>query len=69
MATGSIYVAVPALAAAVGFYFIDTNHIKEIKKEFSVSNNKMKDQEKTIQHPKMAPQLDGLHCFETIVMN
>lgn len=28
MATGSIYVAVPALAAAVGFYFIDTTHVK-----------------------------------------
>jgi hypothetical protein len=28
MVTGSIYVAVPALAAAVGFYFIGTNHAK-----------------------------------------
>lgn len=39
-----------------------------MRKEFSVSNNKMKDQEKRIQHPKMAPQLDGLHCFELICM-
>lgn len=25
---GSIYVAVPTLAAAVGFYFLDRNHVK-----------------------------------------
>lgn len=70
---GSIYVAVPALAAAVGFYFLDRNHVKEIKKEFSVSNEKMmsqmKDQVKSTQNPKFAPQLDGLHCFETFVMD
>jgi len=28
MAMGNIYVAVPALAAAVGFYFLDRNHVK-----------------------------------------
>lgn len=73
MAMGSIYVAVPALAAAVGFYFLDRNHVKEIKKEFSLSNEKMmpqvQDQGKSIQNPKFAPQLDGLHCFETFVMD
>ncbi|KAK2444644.1 hypothetical protein QL285_015655 [Trifolium repens] len=73
MATGSIYVAVPALAAAVGFYFIGINHAKEMKKGFTVSNKIMtpqvKDQEKTLQKTKLAPQLDGLHCFETFVMN
>lgn len=73
MAMGSIYVAVPTLAAAIGFYFLDRNHVKEIKKEFSVSNEKMmlqaKDQGKGIQNPKFAPQLDGLHCFETFVMD
>ncbi|WJX40596.1 hypothetical protein P8452_28053 [Trifolium repens] len=73
MATGSIYVAVPALAAAVGFYFIGTNHAKEMKKGFTVSNKIMtpqvKDQGKTLQETKLAPQLDGLHCFETFVIN
>lgn len=48
-------------------------HLQEIKKEFSVSNEKMmlqaKDQGKGIQNPKFAPQLDGLHCFETFVMD
>lgn len=47
--------------------------LQEIKKEFSVSNEKMmlqaKDQGKGIQNPKFAPQLDGLHCFETFVMD
>ncbi|KAJ1382030.1 hypothetical protein SESBI_44622 [Sesbania bispinosa] len=73
MATGSIYAAVPAVAAAVGFYFKDRNYVKETKKGLSISNQKMiaevKDQAKTFQKPKLAPQLDGLHCFETLVMN
>lgn len=38
-----------------------------------VSNEKriaeVKDRAKTLQRPKLAPQLDGLHCFETFVMN
>ncbi|KAK7317080.1 hypothetical protein RJT34_01010 [Clitoria ternatea] len=72
MAMGSIYAAVPAVAAAVGFYFIDKNYVKEIKQGVSVSNQKMtrevKEQVKTLKNPKLAPQLDGLHCFETMVM-
>ncbi|KAK7410763.1 hypothetical protein VNO78_01836 [Psophocarpus tetragonolobus] len=75
MAMGSILAAVPVVAAAVGFYFIDTNYIKEIKQGSSVSNQKMlaevKERAKTLQNPKLAlaPQLDGLRCFETLVMN
>jgi len=38
-----------------------------------VSNEKMmpqvKDHWKSTQNPKFAPQLDGLHCFETFVMD
>jgi len=38
-----------------------------------VSNEKLmpqvKDQEKSTQNPKFAPQLDGLRCFETLVMD
>jgi hypothetical protein len=29
----------------------------------------VQDQGKSIQNPKFAPQLDGLHCFETFVMD
>ncbi|KAK7350944.1 hypothetical protein VNO77_10016 [Canavalia gladiata] len=72
MATVSIYAAVPAVAAAAGFYFIDRNYIKENKQGFSAPNAKMipevNEQAKTLQKPKLAPQLDGLHCFETLVM-
>ncbi|KAL2339548.1 hypothetical protein Fmac_007488 [Flemingia macrophylla] len=73
MAMGSFFAALPAVAAAAGFYFIDRNYIKEIKQGTSVSNHKMlrevEEQAKTLQWPKLAPQLDGLHCFETLVMN
>ncbi|GAU43669.1 hypothetical protein TSUD_302320 [Trifolium subterraneum] len=73
MSMGSIYVAVPSLAAAVGFYFIGTNHAKDINKGFTESTQKMipqvKDQGKILQKTKLAPQLDGLNCFETFVMN
>ncbi|KAG5031601.1 hypothetical protein JHK85_015583 [Glycine max] len=69
----SIVPSAPAVAAAVGFYFIDRNFVKEIKQGSSVSNLKMlaevKERAKTLQKPKLAPQLDGLHCFETLVMN
>jgi hypothetical protein len=44
-----------------------------MKKGFTVSNKIMtpqvKDQGKTLQETKLAPQLDGLHCFETFVIN
>ncbi|RDX99711.1 hypothetical protein CR513_17204, partial [Mucuna pruriens] len=70
MAMGSIFAAVPAVVAAVGFYFIDGNSIKEIKQGSSVSSKKMlaevKERAETLQKPKFAPQLDGLHCFETL---
>ncbi|PNX64103.1 hypothetical protein L195_g053845, partial [Trifolium pratense] len=74
MAMGSIYVAVPSLAAAAaGFYFIGTNHAKEMKKGFMIFNKTMipqvKEQGKILQKTKLAPQFDGLHCFETFVMN
>ncbi|TKY74019.1 hypothetical protein E2542_SST02778 [Spatholobus suberectus] len=73
MAMGSIFAAVPAVVAAVGLYFIDRNYIKEIKQGSSVSSQTMlaevKERAKTLQKPKLAPQLDGLHSFETLVMN
>uniref|UniRef100_A0A0R0KIT8 Uncharacterized protein n=1 Tax=Glycine max TaxID=3847 RepID=A0A0R0KIT8_SOYBN len=69
----SIVPSVPAVTAVVGFYFKDRNYIKEIKQGSSVSNLKMlaevKERAKTLQKPKLAPQLDGLYCFETLVMN
>ncbi|KAG4392879.1 hypothetical protein GLYMA_04G228750v4 [Glycine max] len=73
MAMGRFFAAVPAVTAVVGFYFKDRNYIKEIKQGSSVSNLKMlaevKERAKTLQKPKLAPQLDGLYCFETLVMN
>ncbi|KAE9604064.1 hypothetical protein Lal_00001771 [Lupinus albus] len=73
MATGTIYAAVPAVVAAVGFYFIDTNFVKELRRGISATNQSMIDevneQMETLQKPKVAPQLDGLHCFETLIIN
>ncbi|BAT78916.1 hypothetical protein VIGAN_02167600 [Vigna angularis var. angularis] len=73
MAMGSIFAAVPAIAAAAGFYFIGRNNVKEIKQGSSVSSQKMlaevKERAKSLQMPKLAPQFDGLDCFETLVMN
>ncbi|WVZ18530.1 hypothetical protein V8G54_005852 [Vigna mungo] len=73
MAMGSIFAAVPAIAAAAGFYFIGRNNVKEIKQGSSVSSQKMlaevKEPAKSLQRPKLAPQFDGLDCFETLVMN
>ncbi|KAK7353438.1 hypothetical protein VNO80_18885 [Phaseolus coccineus] len=74
MAMGSIFAAVPAVAAAAaGFYFIGRNNVKEIKQGLSVSSQKMlaevNEGAKSLQKPKLAPQLDGLDCFETLVMN
>ncbi|QCE15484.1 hypothetical protein DEO72_LG11g2495 [Vigna unguiculata] len=63
---------VPSIAAAAGFYFIGRNDVKEIK-QGSLSSQKMlaevKERAKSLQTPKLAPQFDGLDCFETLVMN
>ncbi|KAK7282510.1 hypothetical protein RIF29_11351 [Crotalaria pallida] len=71
MAAGTIYAAVPAVVAAVGFYFIGTNYVKEIRRGISTPTqnmiSEMKERANTIEKPKVAPQLDGLHCFETLV--
>jgi hypothetical protein len=40
-----------------------------MKKGFTVSNKQVKDEGKILQKTKVAPQLDGLHCFETFVMS
>ncbi|KAL9312804.1 hypothetical protein ACSQ67_018256 [Phaseolus vulgaris] len=73
MAMGSIFAVVPAVAAAAGFYFIGRNNLKEIKQGSSVSSQKMlaemNEGAKSLRKPKLAPQLDGLDCFETLVMN
>ncbi|CAJ1974477.1 unnamed protein product [Sphenostylis stenocarpa] len=48
------------------------NNNREIKQGSSVSRQKMlsevKERAKTLQKPNLAPQLDGLECFETLVM-
>ncbi|KAJ7959427.1 One cut domain family member 2 like [Quillaja saponaria] len=73
MAVGTIYAAVPAVAAAVGFYFFDRNYSKSKEPRGGIwSYNerivpKVKEEMKTRQNPKLAPQFDGLHCYETLV--
>ncbi|XVE58273.1 hypothetical protein DITRI_Ditri04bG0157300 [Diplodiscus trichospermus] len=73
MAVGTIYVTIPAVvAAAVGIYsFGGHSGAKEfgggirpyIGNMLAKTNQKVK----TKPLPKVAPQFDGLHCFETLV--
>ncbi|KAI4307028.1 hypothetical protein L6164_030263 [Bauhinia variegata] len=76
MAIGTIYAAVPAVAAtaaAAGYYFFDRSYVKELRRGISASNQRMiakvKEQVMMLHEPKMAPELDGLHCFETLVVH
>ncbi|KAA8533533.1 hypothetical protein F0562_031033 [Nyssa sinensis] len=73
MGMGTLYMTAPAIAAAVGIYFFDRNH-SEAKElggglRTSVGNlvAKVKEEMKSTHVPKLAPQFDGLHCFETLV--
>ncbi|KAE8077613.1 hypothetical protein FH972_016164 [Carpinus fangiana] len=72
MALGTIYATLPAVVAAAGIYFFDRNHSKSKENGggFRAAIDKpakAKDEEKTTRAPKLAPQFDGLHCFETLV--
>ncbi|MBA0773576.1 hypothetical protein Gotri_008843 [Gossypium trilobum] len=73
MALGTVYATIPAVVAAVvGIYSFDRH---SGAKEFGVGvrsstdsmlakpNTKMQ----TTPLPKVAPQFDGLNCFETLV--
>ncbi|CBI23083.3 hypothetical protein AAG906_007044 [Vitis piasezkii] len=72
MGLGSVCVTVPAVAAAVGFFFFDRSHSRA-NQGFGGSMEdlvvRMKEKVKGGQVAKVAvaPQLDGLHCFETLV--
>ncbi|KAF3432743.1 hypothetical protein FNV43_RR23845 [Rhamnella rubrinervis] len=77
MASGTIYVTLPivAAAAAAGICFFDRNGSKA--KELEGGGNIQSSIEKIVgkavvevkapQMPKLAPQFDGLECFETFV--
>ncbi|RYR39558.1 hypothetical protein Ahy_A09g045114 [Arachis hypogaea] len=62
----------PAVAAGVGFFFYNT---KKLTKGISASDQEtrstrvLEEQTKAIKKPSVAPHFDGLHCFETFVMN
>ncbi|GAY31889.1 hypothetical protein WN943_014963 [Citrus x changshan-huyou] len=73
MAMGTMYATVPAFAAAFSIYLLDRSHSKV--QEFkgfapasiaSVLAKPNMDVE-NVQLPKLAPQFDGLHSFETLV--
>nr|XP_025635715.1 uncharacterized protein LOC112729780 [Arachis hypogaea] len=73
MAMRKIYASLPAVAAGVGFFFYNA---KEHARRISASNQEtisttrvVEEQTKAIREPSVAPQFDGLHCFETFVMN
>nr|DAD36170.1 TPA_asm: hypothetical protein HUJ06_006810 [Nelumbo nucifera] len=74
MAMGTLYMTVPAVAAAIGFYFLETTQSKS-KKHFeggfqaSLERlvSKAREGMKTVRPPKFAPEFDGLHSFETLV--
>ncbi|KAB1205209.1 hypothetical protein CJ030_MR7G021963 [Morella rubra] len=73
MASGTIYATVPAVVAAAGVYFFERNHSKPkehgagIRAYIGNMVAKAKEGMKTTGMPKLAPQFDGLHCFETLV--
>ncbi|KAK6926088.1 EF-hand domain [Dillenia turbinata] len=70
---GNAYVTVPAIAAAIGVYMFDRSHSKPKGNSggFTASleriMSKAKEGAKATSMPKMAPQLDGLHSFETLL--
>uniref|UniRef100_A0A2N9IVE6 Uncharacterized protein n=1 Tax=Fagus sylvatica TaxID=28930 RepID=A0A2N9IVE6_FAGSY len=73
MASATIYATVPAVVVAAGIYFFDKNHYKPKEHQGGVQASiqnmvtKTKEEVKRIGMPKLAPQFDGLHCFETLV--
>ncbi|OMO95082.1 hypothetical protein CCACVL1_05583 [Corchorus capsularis] len=71
MALGTIYATIPAVvAAAVGIYSFDRQSGSGAKKfgdGIGSSMGSMQAKLKTAPLPKVAPQFDGLNCFETLV--
>ncbi|KAJ6373505.1 hypothetical protein OIU78_029234 [Salix suchowensis] len=70
MAMGAVSVAVPAVVAAAVIYFVDQSHSKaqEMGGRMRASSENMVEKVKTASEmPKLAPQLDGLNCFETLI--
>ncbi|KAI8565139.1 hypothetical protein RHMOL_Rhmol03G0237500 [Rhododendron molle] len=73
MGANSLHVAAPAVATAIGIYFFERTHsnTKELPggMRTSMANMlaKLREEVKSNRAPKLAPQFDGLHCFETLV--
>ncbi|KAL1565486.1 hypothetical protein AAHA92_07695 [Salvia divinorum] len=77
MALSGVYVTAPAAAAAMGLYFIGKNisNTNDGGDGGMAGTAAAKDEESGRSEekaaaaalPKLAPQFDGLHCFETIV--
>ncbi|KAH7853790.1 hypothetical protein Vadar_006632 [Vaccinium darrowii] len=73
MGVNPLHITAPAVAAAIGIYFFEKIHSNS--KELgggvrtSIANiaAKMREEMKSSRVPKLAPQFDGLHCFETLV--
>ncbi|MED6112820.1 hypothetical protein PIB30_065199 [Stylosanthes scabra] len=74
MAIPKIYASLPAVAAGVGLFFYN---VKELARGVSASNQETmsirrvveEETKSIIRKPKLAPQFDGLHCFETFVLS
>ncbi|KAJ6760682.1 hypothetical protein OIU79_025512 [Salix purpurea] len=74
MAMGAMSVTVTVVAAAAGIYVFDKSHskaqchVQELgSRRRSSSENMVANVKKTCEMPKLAPQLDGLNCFETLI--
>ncbi|KDP24881.1 hypothetical protein JCGZ_25162 [Jatropha curcas] len=74
MAMGIMSVTVPAVVAAAGIYFFDRTHpiTQEIGNGRQASIGRMiakvtEEGKNSSTKPKLAPQFDGLYCFETLV--
>ncbi|KAL3524463.1 hypothetical protein ACH5RR_017297 [Cinchona calisaya] len=81
---GAIAVLAPSAVAAAGLYFLDRYHyhaaaITQVVGDYGLNGlhsstgnlvAKVKGDEKKVARPipKFAPEFDGLHCFETLVM-
>ncbi|OAY59586.1 hypothetical protein MANES_01G042900v8 [Manihot esculenta] len=72
---GFLSVAVPTVVAAAGIYFLEKSHSRAQEvgngiQAAAIANmvRKVKEQVKTnTELPKLAPQFDGLFCFETFI--
>ncbi|KAF9667259.1 hypothetical protein SADUNF_Sadunf15G0003900 [Salix dunnii] len=69
MAMSAVSVTVPAVVAAAAIYFVDQSHSKpqEMGGRMRASSENMVEKVKASEMPKLAPQLDGLNCFETLI--